>query len=139
MTTRNDPEARQGLEPFLFTREPVPPEALCLEMPSGVRRKQTLLRFLARRLRFPHYFGENWDALADCLTTLEGISAPIVVLRHHDLPGTAGSSLRRSYLSVLQEAARSWEGSPDRHFEVRFPPGMEQAVLEAIRDEDCGS
>ncbi|MFD9813561.1 barstar family protein [Streptomyces sp. NPDC059080] len=37
---------------------------------SDVRDKAAFLGRCARALRFPDWFGHNWDALADCLTDL---------------------------------------------------------------------
>jgi hypothetical protein len=37
---------------------------------SKIRDKQTFLEQIARVMKFPDYFGKNWDALNDCLTDL---------------------------------------------------------------------
>ncbi|MFA7009521.1 MAG: barstar family protein [Elusimicrobiales bacterium] len=37
---------------------------------AGVKDKRGLLAALASALRFPAYFGYNWDALLDCLRSL---------------------------------------------------------------------
>lgn len=46
----------------------------CLTVIMGLEplSKKDFLALLARKLRFPSYFGGNWDALADCLGELAG-------------------------------------------------------------------
>ncbi len=43
---------------------------------TGLGGKAALLRELAAALRFPAWFGGNWDALEDCLTDLSWMPAP---------------------------------------------------------------
>lgn len=50
--------------PVHFTRES--PEVAGVVLPEG-----ELFDALAAALRFPDYFGKNWDAVADCLTEIE--------------------------------------------------------------------
>ena len=38
--------------------------------------KPELLRAFSAALEFPDWFGENWDALEDCLTDLSWLAAP---------------------------------------------------------------
>lgn len=38
---------------------------------ESVRSKDDMMRALAEALRFPGYFGMNWDAVVDCLRDLE--------------------------------------------------------------------
>jgi RNAse (barnase) inhibitor barstar len=53
---------------------------------AEVSDKQGLLDTLARRLEFPEWFGDNWDALEDCLMDLSWLDAPgyVIVLRDCD-------------------------------------------------------
>ena len=39
---------------------------------KGAASKQDLLERIARALEFPEWFGNNWDALEDCLTEVDG-------------------------------------------------------------------
>jgi hypothetical protein len=43
---------------------------------DAITDKPALLRACAAALAFPPYFGQNWDALADCLTDLSWLPAP---------------------------------------------------------------
>ena len=48
---------------------------------AGCRSKAELLARIAAALEFPRWFGQNWDALADCLGDLEWLPAEGYVLR----------------------------------------------------------
>lgn len=76
-----------------------PGATLAARVPAGVRSKRELLSLLARQLQFPGYFGQNWDALFDCLGELIG---PIAIL-HEGLPLRTAAQ-RRAYLEVLRDS-----------------------------------
>ena len=118
---------------FQFNDSQPPADARVVKVRSGVHKKRTLLGVLARGLGFPAYFGWNWDALNDCLTTLDGVTETTIVLRHRDVPGVVGSNLRRTYLEVLKDAVASWKSEPGRKFLVQFPPHCLPAVEAALR------
>ncbi len=79
-----------------------------------MRTEVDLFAEAARALRFPDYFGANWDALSDCLTDLSWVPAPayLLVVEHADQvlvdePPDRLEVWRR----VLSETARVW-GEP---------------------------
>lgn len=61
---------------------------------AKIKNKRELLASLAAALRFPVYFGHNWDALLDCLRSLP------------DLIGARG------YAVVIERSALLLEDSP---------------------------
>jgi hypothetical protein len=78
--------------------------------------KRGLLRAIARALRFPAYFGYNWDALEDCLTDLDWLDArgTVLILSRADrLAGRAPRDMAIA-LDILEDAAAYWaaEGRP---------------------------
>jgi len=80
---------------------------------ASVTSEDELLRELARVFRFPDYFGENWDALDECLRDLEWLPARGYLLRVHNaealwtrLPPAAGK-LVESWLFCAEEWARA--------------------------------
>ena len=79
---------------------------------SRLDSERELLGELARVFRFPDYFGDNWDALDECLTDLEWLPARGYVLRVQDagrlwrhLPAAAGK-LVEAWLAAAEEWAR---------------------------------
>lgn len=89
---------RQVADPARFTD----PTAFVVRVPRGVRSKVKLLGMLARQLRFPRYFGWNWDALEECLRDLSWLGEPRkIVIVHESLPFGANSDLRATYLAIL--------------------------------------
>ncbi|CAN5175156.1 hypothetical protein BH10PLA2_BH10PLA2_15960 [soil metagenome] len=63
---------------------------------------------VAAALQFPHYFGENWDALHDCLADLSWLGAPSVVLCLADADQLLAKSPAdlKKLADVLQSAAK---------------------------------
>ena len=64
----------------------------------------------AAALQFPHYFGENWDALHDCLADMSWLGADGLVLCLSDaeqLLAKAPTDLKK-LADVLQSAAKEW-------------------------------
>jgi RNAse (barnase) inhibitor barstar len=98
-------------------------------IPASVRSKQKLLRILADQLQFPAYFGNNWDALEECLRDLSWLPAGNIELHHRDIPLPPGSQDRRIYLQILEAASTFWAKSNVRRLECIFPANCQAEVL----------
>jgi len=77
---------------------------------EAVRDKRRFLAVAARTLRFPPWFGMNWDALADCLTEFGWQPGSTHVLLLSGMDGFARRSPRdfATVLAVLEDAAAFW-------------------------------
>ncbi len=96
-------------------------------MPKGIQDKSSLLKRLSDGLRFPYYFGENWDALFDCLRDLSWIREPVVVIIHEELPWLDREMLR-IYLEILADSVRHWRRYDKHKLEVFFPEVVRSTV-----------
>jgi len=79
------------------------PGSLVVRLGGKLRRKRDLLRAVAGGLKFPSYFGYNWDALEECLNDLSWLNEySSLVLAHKCLP-LADEGQRRTYLDILRQ------------------------------------
>lgn len=77
---------------------------------SHARSKEDLLTILAQGLNFPSWFGNNWDALADCLTDLSWHPAEgyVLVLEQADSLRAAAEADFLTLLAILSDVAEYW-------------------------------
>jgi hypothetical protein len=83
------------------------------EIDYGLSSKERLLACIANKLKFPDFYAQNWDSTLDALRDLSWINEKVVHIQHHDTPNI-GSEQLAIYMSVLEEAKRSW-GPNDKH------------------------
>lgn len=88
---------------------------------QDVTEKGALLRRIAAGLGFPGWFGENWDALEDCLTDLswrEGEGNVLLLAGFQFLPADELGEL----IDVMISAAEFWAGRGKPFFAVFIDP-----------------
>jgi RNAse (barnase) inhibitor barstar len=88
-------------------------------------------------LQFPPYFGENWDALDECLADLEWLPADayvLVVLNAAQLLDKDRPEAKQTFWEVLEGAAREW-GQPAGGQGAR-PPRPFRVLLQCTREEE---
>ncbi len=104
---------------------------------SAVHGKEGLLRAIADALAFPDWFGENWDALEDCLTDLSwaGASGYVLLLEECGALSRSDPEAFETALEIFDSAAEYWydEEVPFWVFVAGADP--EQFDLPALGDE----
>ena len=89
------------------------------------RTLRTLYRKLARHLHFPEYFGNNLDALYDCLTSLDVVSqtrVELIIKHKDDFLSLEDPATRRAVVQLLQEAQLAENRYDGIQFDVRLLP-----------------
>lgn len=85
---------------------------------AGVDDKAGFLEVAAKALRFPDYFGSNWDAFEDCLTDLSWLGAGGYVLVVQN-PGTFNRKAPKDMSmarTIFRDAASYWKRQNVRFF-----------------------
>lgn len=77
------------------------------------RTKSALLDNFAERLKFPEYFGHNWDALTDCLRDLAWLPADgyLIVIHEADKFLSASPNDYETFLDIVTEVGTFWASS----------------------------
>jgi hypothetical protein len=91
-------------------------EAVRIDLKDG-----DALRAIARALRFPDWFGGNWDALQDCLGDLSWRPDSGHVLVFHNWQALGADDLG-VLIDVLRSSAEFWSGRGRPFFAVLVDP-----------------
>ena len=88
-----------------------PPTGFALKVIKGGHCKTpaNLFAEFARALKFPDYFGHNWDALEECLADLEWLPAKGYILLIIDAPQLLPDDEEyETFLEILRDAGEAW-------------------------------
>jgi RNAse (barnase) inhibitor barstar len=92
-----------------------------------------LFRQLSDILAFPDYFGENWNALFDCLRDFSWISKRGVVLVHSEIPVLSEEELM-TYFEIIFSAVEDWTDTDDHYLKVIFAKENEPKIMKFFTD-----
>ncbi|MFF2078302.1 barstar family protein [Kitasatospora sp. NPDC058162] len=78
--------------------------------------EQGLFEQMSVRLRFPVYFGWNWNALSDCLRDLKWVPADhyLIIIERSALMLQECAEDRETLLGILNTAGRRWGREMDQ-------------------------
>ena len=136
MTAMSFPAEEQP--PFVFVVDPVAVDPtvivtqleegdLLVRVPAGIEDSQSLFRCFESALKFPGYFGWNWDAFRNCLLDLTWLDPmPIrILVVHEGLPFAADLRLLQIYLAVLADVSECDCGPT---FQIVFPDSLADII-----------
>lgn len=103
------------------------PETTFVAHLSDINSKDQLFKELSYKLQFPAYFGNNWDALSDCLRDFNWIDQEGIVLVHDEVPKLDETTLN-IYIQTLAEAVQDWKEGEDHYLEIVFSEKAESIV-----------
>ena len=78
-----------------------------------IRDKQSFLQKMAEVMRFPDYFGYNWDALEECITDLDWCPAAryILIYDYPEAFSKAEPDQWKIAYDILRSAVEYWQGT----------------------------
>jgi RNAse (barnase) inhibitor barstar len=78
---------------------------------KNITRKEQLLNHVATALHFPKHFGNNWDALEECLTDLEWIEADgyVIYYDHIDALLENHPDQFETLVEILRDSVAAWK------------------------------
>ncbi|MEO5692961.1 MAG: barstar family protein [Usitatibacter sp.] len=83
---------------------------------KNINRKEQLMNAAATALHFPKHFGNNWDALEECLTDLEWVEADGYVIYYDHIDGLLETHPDQfeTLVEILRDSVASWkeDGEP---------------------------
>ena len=100
---------------------------------QGITEKTALLHKIASELGFPDWFGENWDALEDCLTDLSWREAQGHVLVFEGFQFLPEDDLG-VLIDVLIAAAEFWADQGKPFFAVFIDPERVLMLADLFRE-----
>ncbi|MEW6352280.1 MAG: barstar family protein [Thermodesulfobacteriota bacterium] len=77
---------------------------------SEAKNKAQFLAHAAQTLKFPEYFGHNWDSLEECLTDMSWHEAPAYLIVFEEFEKFADGSPGdfETALEIFRDAAETW-------------------------------
>lgn len=106
-------------------------DALIGVVPENVSSLIQLMQGIADVLSFPAYFGQNWNALYDCLRDFHWVDRKNIILIHKELPALTNIDLK-IYLETLRDAVFDWKSDEIHKFHVIFDKSVEQTVINML-------
>jgi RNAse (barnase) inhibitor barstar len=78
---------------------------------KNIARKEQLLTHAALAMHFPSTFGQNWDALEECLTDLEWVDGDGYVIYYDHIDGLLAEHPDQfeTLVEILRDAVASWK------------------------------
>lgn len=87
---------------------------------------------IGEALKFPSYYGNNWNALYDCLRDFNWMDKKGIVLVHNEIPKLTDEQLR-IYIEILIDSVNDWKEDEEHYFKVIFPKEAEDIITSINR------
>jgi RNAse (barnase) inhibitor barstar len=93
--------------------------AFHIVIPSTIASKAQLLDVFGEHLKFPDWWGKNWDALDELLNDLSWINEKTVWIEHETFPDIGKSELA-IYIQILNDAMTILREEGEKRLVVSF-------------------
>ena len=96
-------------------------------IPKNIDNKAELFDFFSKKFEFPFYFGENWDALYDCLTDLSWINEKKITIVHEDIP-MKSTEEKKKYIELLLDVLNEFSKNKTLVIAIKFPESCKKEI-----------
>ncbi|MBX7067452.1 MAG: barstar family protein [Parachlamydiales bacterium] len=104
---------------------------------KNISNEQELFNLFATQLRFPPYFGKNWDALYDCLSDLKWLKTRKILIIHEDIPFINMKKQRGIYITLLSDLEDNLDSDEELEIDVAFSRDYKkeiELVLKSLKE-----
>jgi RNAse (barnase) inhibitor barstar len=105
-----------------------------VRLPAGIQDKAGLLSAFYEAARFPAYFGNNWDALNDCLRDFSWVEQQRVTIIHDDIPMSGHADDLLTYLEILDAGVKFWRQNEHHNLTIIFPKWARATIARSLKD-----
>ena len=128
-----EPTKHLKMSGFIFNHETHSTVVHSAQVPAGIESEAALFETLSEALRFPDYFGCNWDALDECIRDLSWLPPGDVSLSHADLPLSQDHESLATYLEILDDAIKRWNTIGSNLLYISPEPGNTSELQTSLR------
>ena len=96
---------------------------------KNIDNKSQLFNIFSNELKFPDYFGNNWDAFFECLTDLSFFKVKDILIVHNDIPFKNDAHNRNIYMNLLLDVIENWKNSLEHNVFVFFPEEYRKEII----------
>lgn len=107
-------------------------DTVLIVVPTELNDERSLFAWYSSALRFPDYFGANWDAFDECMRDLSWINERKIVVFHENLPLAGNLIAQRTYLEVLAYVIEDWKPGEAHEVQVHFDPRCKLLIDELM-------
>ena len=104
-------------------------------LPEKIQAKSQLLSCFSHALKFPYYFGENLDALYDCLVDLSWIKEKKIYIIHYDIPLNTLEIEAVKYIKLLSDVTIFWKNNAELELNILFPENCKNKIEQFLSEE----
>lgn len=108
--------------------------SMTVNIPTNVRSDHDLFSLFSKELNFPDYFGDNWDALFDCLKDLSFVKEKNITIINNDIPFKNSIYDRKTYIELLVDLINHWKEHYQHKIFIYFPEDCRKFVEEIINE-----
>lgn len=106
-----------------------------LLLPEKIQSKGQLLSFFCDELKFPNYFGENFDALYDCLVDLSWIKDNKIYIIHNEIPLHNSEIESSKYIKLIFDVVMFWRNNEQHKVNVLFPEKCKNKIDQFLSED----